>query len=159
MYTSAIDSYGKKEQKSADWYEAHWEEMEPVTEAKRKAYLAYKAKPSPSTLEALRATRKKAQQTAHHCANTYWLNLCTSIQTAAQTGNTRGMYEGIKKATGPTPTRPLHSNPRQAKSLLTKRSRCSSGPNITLNITLSCMRHKRPSPTPLSTPSQSFPSW
>ena len=59
VYTSAIDSFGKKEQKSADWYEAHWEEMEPVTEAKRKAYLAYKAKPSPSTLEALRLPGRK----------------------------------------------------------------------------------------------------
>ena len=45
------------------------------------------------------------------CYNTYWLNLCTSIQTAAETGNARGMYEGIKKATGPTPTKttPLKS--------------------------------------------------
>ena len=43
VYTSAIDSYGKKKQNSSDWYEAHWEEIEPVTEAKRKAYLAYKA--------------------------------------------------------------------------------------------------------------------
>jgi hypothetical protein len=41
----------------------------------------------------------------------YWLNLCASIQTAAQTGNTRGVYDGIKKATGPTPakTAPLKS--------------------------------------------------
>lgn len=94
-----------------DWYEAHWEAMEPVIESKRKVHLAYKAKPSPITLEALRAVRKKAQQTARHCANMYWLNLCASIQTAAQTGNTRGVYDGIKKATGPTPakTAPLKS--------------------------------------------------
>ena len=73
--------------------------MEPITEAKRKALLAYKAKPCPSTLEALRTARRTVQQTAHHCANTYWLNLCSSIQTAADTGNARGMCEGIKKAT------------------------------------------------------------
>ena len=111
MYNAAITVYGKKERKNADWYEAHWEEMEPVTEAKRKALLAYKAKPSPSTLQALRTARSKAQQTARHCANTYWLNICDSIQTAADTGNARGMYEGIKKAIGPTPskTAPLKS--------------------------------------------------
>ena len=79
--------------------------MEPVTKAKRKALLAQKAKPSPHTLEALRVARKKAQQTAWHCANTYWLDLCSSIQTAVETGNARGMYEGIKKTTGPTPTK------------------------------------------------------
>ena len=111
VYNSAITVYGKKERKNADWYEAHWEDMEPVTEAKRKALLAYKAKPGPSTLQALRSARNKAQQTARHCANTYWLNLCSSIQAAADTGNAREMYEGIKKATGPTTskTAPLKS--------------------------------------------------
>jgi len=101
VYNSAITAYGKKEHKNTDWYEASWEEMEPVTEAKRKANLAYKAAPSIGTLQALRTARKNAQQTARHCANTYWLNLCTSIQIAAETGDARGMYEGIKKATGP----------------------------------------------------------
>ncbi|KAL1250669.1 hypothetical protein QQF64_018465 [Cirrhinus molitorella] len=123
VYNTAIIAYGKKERKNADWYEVHWEEMEPVTEAKRKALLAYKAKPSPSTLQALRTARSKAQQTARHCANTYWLNLCSSIQAAADTGNTRGMYEGIKKATGPTPSKTAPSGPRQVRSSLTRKSR------------------------------------
>ena len=92
LYDAAIHAYGKKERKNADWYEAHWEEMEPLVEEKRKALLAYKTKPSPSTLHALRSARNKAQQTARHCANTYWLNLCSSIQSAADTGNIRGMY-------------------------------------------------------------------
>ncbi|GAA6107151.1 uncharacterized protein LOC118407100 [Tachysurus ichikawai] len=97
VYNSAITAYGKKESKNTDWYEANWEEMEPVTEAKRKALLAYKAVSSPGTLQALRTARKNAQQTARHCANTYWLKLCNSIQIAAETGYARG----IKKATGP----------------------------------------------------------
>jgi hypothetical protein len=111
MYNSAITAYGKKERKNTDWYEANWEAMEPVTEAKRKALLAYKAAPSPSTLQALRTARNNAQRTARHCVNAYWLNLCTSIQTAADTGDARGMYEGIKKATGPpsSKTAPLKS--------------------------------------------------
>ena len=105
VYSAAITAYGKKARKNADWFEAHWEEMEQVTEAKRKALLAYKTTPSPSTLADLKAARKASQQTARHCANTYWLNLCSSIQNAADTGNARGMYEGIKKATGPAPSK------------------------------------------------------
>ncbi|KAL0173433.1 hypothetical protein M9458_029401, partial [Cirrhinus mrigala] len=95
----------------ANWYEAHWEEMEPVTETKRKALLAYKASPCPSTLKALRATSKNSQQTARHCTKAYWLNLCSSIQTAADAGDARGMYKGIKKAIGPKTTKiaPLKS--------------------------------------------------
>lgn len=87
VYGSAIGAYGKAERKNAYWYEAHWEDMEPMTEAKRKALLAYKATPSPIIPEALRAAKKTAQQTACHCANTYWQNLCRSIQTAAKSGN------------------------------------------------------------------------
>ena len=30
------------------------------------------------------------------------MNLCAEIQSAADTGNSRGMFEGIKKAIGPT---------------------------------------------------------
>ncbi|GAA6107071.1 uncharacterized protein LOC118407100 [Tachysurus ichikawai] len=60
---------------------------------------------------ALRTARKNAQQTARHCANTYWLNLCTCIQIAAENRDARGMYEGIKKATGPNTSKiiPLKS--------------------------------------------------
>lgn len=32
----------------------------------------------------------------------YWQNLCAKIQTAADCGYAKGMYEGIKTATGPT---------------------------------------------------------
>ena len=111
MHTSALSAFGKRERRNADWYESHWEEMQPVTEAKRKALLAYKQNPCPSTRDALRAARNKAQQTARRCANDYWLNLCSKIQTAADTGNARGMYDGIKTATGPTAfkTAPLKS--------------------------------------------------
>ena len=113
MHTSVITAYGKKKHKNADWYEAHWEETEPVIEEKRKALLAYKSAPGPSTLAALRAARKKSQQTARHWANTNWLNLCNSIPQAADFGDARGMYLGIKKATGPAPSK---SAPLKSKS-------------------------------------------
>ena len=51
------------------------------------------------------------QQTARKCASEYWTNLCEDIQKAADTGNIRGVYDGIKKAVGPTfsKTGPLKS--------------------------------------------------
>ena len=45
---------------------------------------------------------KLFQYTARHCANNFWIKLCTDIQTAADTGNVKGMYEGIRKVVGPT---------------------------------------------------------
>ena len=75
IYDSAMAAFGEKGRKNADWFEACWEEMQPVTEAKRKAMLAHKQNPSESTLDALRAARRKAQQTARRCANEYWQNL------------------------------------------------------------------------------------
>ena len=71
IYDSAMAAFGKKEYKNADWLEACWEEMQAVTEAKRKAMLAHKQNPSPSTCDALRAgaATSKAQQTARRCAN------------------------------------------------------------------------------------------
>ena len=104
-------AFGKKERKNDDWFEASWEEMQPVTEAKRKAMLAHKQNHSPSTSDALRAARSKAQQTACHCANEHWQNLYAKIQIATDCSHAKGMYEGIKTATGPTSvkTAPLKS--------------------------------------------------
>ena len=102
IYTSALSAYGKKSHANTDWFNAHLEEMKPVIEAKRKALMAYKDKSTPETLNALKTAKMKAQKVARQCANTYWLNLCSSIQSAADMGNAKVMYENIKKATGPT---------------------------------------------------------
>ena len=101
IYDSAMAAFGKKEPKNTDWFEAHWGEMQPVTEAKRKALLDHKQNPCPSSRDSLKAARSKAQQTARSCANKYWKTLCAQIQSAADCGYARGMYEGIKTATGP----------------------------------------------------------
>ncbi|XP_069191971.1 uncharacterized protein [Procambarus clarkii] len=97
--------------KSADWFEASAEELLPLVEEKRQALSSYKNLPSERNLQALRTTSSRAQQTARRCVNDYWLRLCFSIQTAATVGNIRGMYEGIKQATGTTQNRtaPLKS--------------------------------------------------
>ncbi|CAE1331792.1 unnamed protein product [Acanthosepion pharaonis] len=104
-----LHPFRKKDRRNADWYEAHWGEMQPASEAKRQALLAYKHNSCVSTRDDLRPACSKAQQTACHCANDYWLNLC--IQTAANSGDARGMYASIKATIGPTPikTAPLKS--------------------------------------------------
>ncbi|KAI8519195.1 hypothetical protein Bbelb_024520 [Branchiostoma belcheri] len=69
--------------------------MEPLIEAKRRALLSYKRCPSDQTLTALRTARNSAKR----------------IQISAESGDLRGMYNGIKKALGPTvkKTAPLKS--------------------------------------------------
>ena len=105
-------SSGKKTSKTHDWFDAKSTEMRPIIEAKRKALIEYKRSPSERNLQILRAARSKVQQTARRCANEYWTQLSQDIQTAAITGNIRGMYDGIKKALGPTQskTAPLKSS-------------------------------------------------
>ena len=38
-------------------------------------------------------------------ANDFWLQLCNHIQVCADTGNLKGMYDGIKQAIGPMQSR------------------------------------------------------
>ena len=102
IYSTAIGTYGKKVRRNADWFEANVEVMKPILEAERTALVDYKDDPNPQTSAILKNTKKAAQQAARSCANKYWLQLCQGIQHAADTGNVRGMYEGIKKALGPT---------------------------------------------------------
>lgn len=99
---SALATYGRKTSKNCDWFDAKSAELTPVIEAKRAAFAEYKRSPDGKNLKALRSARSKVQQTARRCANEYWQELSQDIQKAAETGNTRGMYEGIKKALGPT---------------------------------------------------------
>ena len=111
MHQTAMATFGKKTSKTHDWFEAKSAAMIPVIEAKRNAHGQYKQSPSAKNLQIFRAARNKVQQTARRCANEYWMELSHNIQTAAATGNIRGMYEGIKKALGPvqSKTAPLKS--------------------------------------------------
>ena len=101
----------KKWTQESDWFEAHWEEMQPVTEAKKIALLAYKQNPFRGTRDALRVAKSKAQRTTRRCANDYFQSTA-KIQTASDCGHARRMYEGIKTATDPTnvKTAPLKAN-------------------------------------------------
>ena len=91
----AIYVFRRKEHKNTDRFEAHWEEMLPVTGAKRIALLPYKQNPCHSTLDTLKAAKSKAQRTARPYAE-YWQSVYAKIQTAAHCSHAREMYEGIK---------------------------------------------------------------
>ena len=112
IYNSATTVFGLQTSKSADWFEASADEIRPVIEKKRAALTAYKMNPSEKNLQTLRSTRNKAKQIARRCANDFWLQLCSKIQIAADTGNIKGMYDGIKQALGPCKkkTAPLKSS-------------------------------------------------
>lgn len=111
VYTAAMSAFGKKTSKSTDWFEAHCNKLMPLIQEKREALTAYKSDPHDRNLQKLREARRKTQQAARQCANDYWLQLSSNIQIAADTGNVRGMYDGIKQALGPTQkkTAPLKS--------------------------------------------------
>ena len=102
MYGTALATFGKRSSKSHDWFEARSTVMTPVIEAKRAVLGEYKRTPSERNLQFLRIARSEAQQTALRCANEHWTELSENIQSAAITGNISGMYDGIKKALGPT---------------------------------------------------------
>ena len=103
IHSTAQSIFGKKERQNPDWYNESLPVMEPAINAKRDALMNYKREPSNNNLAALRSARNEAQRTARHCH---------SIQEAADRGNTRGVYEGMKKALGPSAqeTAPLKSS-------------------------------------------------
>ena len=102
IYNSAMDTFGKSKRQNPDWFEAGITKLEPAIAAKRTALLNYKREPSEKTLAALRKARNNTQRIARRCASDYWLNLCQSIQLSADCGNIRAMYNGMKKAVGPS---------------------------------------------------------
>ena len=96
IYSTAMSTFGKKKRPSQDWFNAHLPRMEPAIEAKRVAFLAHKRCPKEQTLAALRSAQSTTQRIARQCANDYWQQLCKEIQRSAESGNVRGMYNGIK---------------------------------------------------------------
>ena len=111
VHCTASIIFGKKKGKTQDWFEANSSKLLPLIEERRLALIEYKRIPNQRNLQIVRSARSKVQKMARQCANDFWIELCRGIQTAADTGNIRGMYEGIKKATGPTQskTAPLKS--------------------------------------------------
>ena len=94
-----------------DLYEAKLSKMTPIIETKHAALAEYKQSPTGQNLLTLRAARSKVQSIARCYTNEYWTEHSEMIQMAAEMGNIRGMYDGIKKALGPmqSKTAPLKS--------------------------------------------------
>ena len=100
---TALSAFGKRKgSQQNDWYHANSARLDPFIEAKQTALQAYKDMPSQATLNTLRSARSDVQKEVRACINQFWTNLCRTIQQAADTGNVKGMYDGIKKATGPS---------------------------------------------------------
>lgn len=66
---TAFATFGRKVSKNNDWFVAKSSEMTLVIDAKRAALVKYKHSPSEKSLQALRATRSKVQQTTRCRAN------------------------------------------------------------------------------------------
>jgi len=112
MYSTALQAFGKKKGgQRNDWYDSNSARLDPLIASKRKALQVYKDKPSAASLQALRSTRSNVQREVRLCINEYWSGLSSNIQQAADTGNIKSMFEGIKKATGPriSKTAPIKS--------------------------------------------------
>ncbi|XP_048583704.1 uncharacterized protein LOC125563054 [Nematostella vectensis] len=101
-YEAAMLAFGKSDRRSEDWFGANIAHLQPLIEAKRLALQNFKLNPTSQSLEALREARRHAKEECKKCANNYWSNLCARIQSAADTGNVKGMFDGIKRAIGPT---------------------------------------------------------
>ena len=115
-HSAAISAFGKKQGGiKNDWYSSNAVRLDPLIESKRAALQNHKDHPSAQSLKALQTARSNVQKMVRTCINEYWKDLCTNIQQASDMGNIKGMYDGIKKATGPTPikTAPLKSSSGQ----------------------------------------------
>jgi IS30 family transposase len=100
IHQTAVKVYGIIEHNSHEWFEANTMILPPLIEKKKTALLRNRERSTRYTLSELNQARNEVQKAARQCANNCWLQL--NIQIASDNGITRGMYEGIKKANGPT---------------------------------------------------------
>ena len=111
IYRNALESFGKKKNTNKDWFEENINVLLPLIKIKRQAHVDYQHDPSSTSLNRLREARKTFRKTARKCANEFWLTTSAGIQAAADRGDTKSVYDGIRKAVGPTKklTSPLQS--------------------------------------------------
>lgn len=98
IYNTAMDTLGKRERSNPDWFNTDIAELEPALTAERVALHRHKEEASAPILARLRKAWNYAKQLVRHCTNSYWFLLCQSIQQAADCGNIRGIYKGMKKS-------------------------------------------------------------
>ena len=71
IYNAASLTFGKKQAKKADWFEAQLDEIQPFIYEKRRALASCKNSPSERTLLMFREARNKVQQISRRCANDF----------------------------------------------------------------------------------------
>ena len=96
IYNAALVTFGKKQAKTADWFEVHQDEIHPFIDEKGKGVPLppTKAHPVREYSKCLVRPGSKVQQISRHCANDFWFQLCNHIQVCADTSNLKGMYDG-----------------------------------------------------------------
>ena len=67
--------------------------------------------------------RKETRKLARQGANNYWVDLASKLQFSADSGNKRGIYEGIKEATGPSKKRTAPLKTKDGKPSETRTSK------------------------------------
>lgn len=121
MIDSAFASFGVKPPCLNDWFAASREILSPLVDAKAAARRQFIQHSTAASREHLRTARAELQRAARHSANSYWQDLCQSIQDASDRGDARAMYHGLKVVFGPRISKvaPLQS---LSGELLTSRS-------------------------------------
>ncbi|PZC71480.1 hypothetical protein B5X24_HaOG213343 [Helicoverpa armigera] len=102
---TAAKAFGYKPTSKHDWFQENIDHLQPFLDLKRQASLNYRQNPTSTTRGELSKAKADLQRNVRFCANSYWLELCKSIQSHASTGNFSGVYSVIKKALGPLPNK------------------------------------------------------
>ena len=102
---SATEAFETKVSSKPDWMAANAGKLDPLLEKKRTARKAYMATHGDDERDSLRAAKAELQREIRACANSYWRSLCDEIQEASARGDARTMYDKIKEAMGPQPTK------------------------------------------------------
>ena len=87
---AAIDTFGKRENKNEDWFEAGIDSLDPAIAAKGTALLEYKRQPSAKNLAIYRKARNNAESVSRKCANDYVETFSPLLIVGTQGQCTRG---------------------------------------------------------------------
>lgn len=102
MYKSAAEAFGHQKAAENDWLVENMDTLAPLIEKKNAAHLAVIKCATRNSMKKLTEARSELQRASRFCANRYWNDLCDEMQKASNNGNLRELYQGLKKAIGPS---------------------------------------------------------
>ncbi|XP_063606654.1 uncharacterized protein LOC134781365 [Penaeus indicus] len=102
LFEAAKSTFGIKKRADTDWLDANMDVLLPLLERKNAAHHQFKTRATHASLDLLKVARSALQKQMNYCANNYWKNLCLEIQNASDLGSFRKLYQGLKKAIGPS---------------------------------------------------------